>query len=75
MPIYVFRCQDCCQEFNELRSVANRNSQFICPKCGGEAGKAITSADFRMKGGTRNHRRIKMWPIEDRLRSQYGDNR
>ena len=33
MPIYEYHCLDCKTSFNELRRIAEKDSQIECPRC------------------------------------------
>lgn len=44
MPLYVFKCDDCKREFEELCSADKRDDPFSCPDCGNLAKrKEVTS--------------------------------
>jgi putative FmdB family regulatory protein len=35
MPFYEYHCPDCREDFEELRTLADRDQPAPCPKCGG----------------------------------------
>ena len=41
MPIYEFRCCNCCEEFETL--VFNSNEKITCPKCDGDKVERLMS--------------------------------
>lgn len=48
MPMYDYMCAHCGEEFEELRSLADRRSA-PCPRCGKEADKVLSG--FFLSGG------------------------
>jgi putative FmdB family regulatory protein len=36
MPLYEYHCSDCEKDFEEFRSLENRDAPAKCPACGGE---------------------------------------
>ena len=34
MPIFEYKCEDCCTEFEELESFDDRDVPHECPSCG-----------------------------------------
>jgi putative FmdB family regulatory protein len=33
MPIYEYKCQQCGSSFEQIRSIAERDKDLLCPKC------------------------------------------
>ncbi|MBT0662762.1 zinc ribbon domain-containing protein [Geobacter pelophilus] len=50
MPLYEYQCTACNHHF-ELRQKFSDEPAKICPSCGGEVQKLISSAAFSLKGG------------------------
>lgn len=50
MPLYDYQCPDCGEQFEELRSLAER-AHADCPKCGARADKMLSSF-FTNRGST-----------------------
>jgi putative FmdB family regulatory protein len=50
MPVYEYKCNACGDQF-ELRRKFSDEPVNVCPKCGGEVTKLISSAGFSLKGG------------------------
>lgn len=58
MPLYVYRCEKCGHEFDEIHKIADPSPP--CPKvsaeqveqapCGGDTQKLITGGSFHLKG-------------------------
>ena len=44
MPMYEFRCGDCGERFEELRSVSDPEEGVDCPQCGGSRVERLLSA-------------------------------
>ena len=42
MPIYQFEC-DACGRFDAMRSIADRNLPHLCPQCGTQTTRVVTS--------------------------------
>lgn len=36
MPLYEYHCSDCGKDYEEYRSLENRDAEGKCPSCGGE---------------------------------------
>ncbi|HHT49923.1 MAG TPA: zinc ribbon domain-containing protein [Eubacteriaceae bacterium] len=34
MPLYLYKCKDCGNEFEELTRAEDRDRDYTCPKCG-----------------------------------------
>lgn len=43
MPLYEFTCERCGKSFEELKSLADRDEPGICPDCGAEAKRELSS--------------------------------
>ncbi len=39
MPFYEYRCTDCLNQFEAMRSITQRDSSAECPDCGSEQSK------------------------------------
>ncbi|MCL2760683.1 MAG: zinc ribbon domain-containing protein [Desulfuromonadales bacterium] len=50
MPLYEYKCNKCNRQF-EIRQKFSDLPVTICPECGGEVKKLISSAAFALKGG------------------------
>ncbi len=50
MPLYEYQCKVCNDKF-ELRQKFSDPPASVCPKCGGEVAKLISSSAFALKGG------------------------
>lgn len=50
MPMYEFRCRDCGERFEELRSVNEPDAGVECPQCGGGRVERLLSS-FATSGG------------------------
>ena len=50
MPVYEYQCKSCDDGF-ELRQKFSDEPVKLCPKCGGEVTKLISSTAFTLKGG------------------------
>lgn len=49
MPIYEFKCKSCAMTFDRLMRISEENTP-LCPQCGGETKKLISSAGLLFKG-------------------------
>ena len=43
MPIYEYECKSCGQKFELRRSVADKDGEVTCPKCGDEQPRRLFS--------------------------------
>ena len=43
MPLYVYRCNDCCYEFEKLVSLREDQSAIHCPECEADVRRVITA--------------------------------
>ena len=51
MPIYEYRCQSCCHEFEAMQKIAD-SPLVDCPSCQRpELRKKLTASAFRLSGG------------------------
>ena len=48
MPLYVYNCIKCDNEFEKLQSMNKPNPE--CPECRGETRRLISRSSFRLKG-------------------------
>jgi putative FmdB family regulatory protein len=48
MPIYIFGCIQCGNEFEKIQSMKENNPE--CPECRGEVRRLISKSSFRLKG-------------------------
>jgi putative FmdB family regulatory protein len=48
MPLYEYACERCGKSFEELKSPSERDEPGICPHCGAEAQRQLSS--FAMGG-------------------------
>lgn len=44
MPVYDYECDDCGEQVQEMRSIADRRNESECLLCGGNMSKVILSA-------------------------------
>ena len=49
MPLYAFRCNACCYEFDRLLSLREKRDGLECPECGSPARRLVSA--FATKGG------------------------
>lgn len=50
MPIYVFRCEDCGEQFDRLQKLSDPDPD-ACPNCGGHhVRRQVTAPAFRLSG-------------------------
>ncbi|MGQ4807692.1 hypothetical protein NKDENANG_01047 [Candidatus Entotheonellaceae bacterium PAL068K] len=49
MPIYEYRCNDCCHEFERMQKFSEPPTQE-CPSCTGVVQKLISRSAFHLKG-------------------------
>ena len=49
MPIYVFKCKNCGNKFEQSRSI-NDESEVLCPKCGNPSEKIFVPVPIVFKG-------------------------
>jgi putative FmdB family regulatory protein len=45
MPTYVYKCNECGQEFEKVTSMADKD-KVDCEKCGGAVARMLTSFNF-----------------------------
>ena len=43
MPIYEYRCQDCCEKFDKLVRRSTDQTELTCPNCGGKQATKLPS--------------------------------
>ena len=51
MPMYEFRCRDCGERFEELRSLSDPNEGIECPSCSGGRVEKLFSTFAAATGG------------------------
>ncbi|MBN2178775.1 MAG: zinc ribbon domain-containing protein [Deltaproteobacteria bacterium] len=51
MPIYEYRCENCANEFEMIRSMSDDDKDIKCPKCGKNKVKKVMSAVSSPCGG------------------------
>jgi len=44
MPIYVYKCKGCGEEFESFRSIHDDDKKVECPKCGRKSPKRVLSS-------------------------------
>ena len=49
MPIYEYKCEKCCEEFELFRNITN-NGNPCCKFCDGPVKKLISRSSFHLKG-------------------------
>jgi putative FmdB family regulatory protein len=49
MPIREYRCQKCKHRFENLEKMSEKSVQ-VCPKCGGQVKKLVSSPAIQFKG-------------------------
>jgi putative FmdB family regulatory protein len=51
MPIYRFKCEECCYEFAVIRKISEIDAEAFCENCSSSTtNKLITSSSFVLKG-------------------------
>jgi len=50
MPTYEYRCSQCNNTFETIRSYAERESDVLCPKCGLKSGRVYSVPGIQFKG-------------------------
>ncbi|MBW2636224.1 MAG: zinc ribbon domain-containing protein [Deltaproteobacteria bacterium] len=51
MPIYEYKCENCANEFEMIRSMSDDDNDIKCPKCGKKKVKKVMSAVSSPGGG------------------------
>jgi putative FmdB family regulatory protein len=51
LPLYAFRCEHCCFEFERLIPLREDHDHLRCPECGEQARRLIST--FAVPGGSR----------------------
>ncbi|MEI6046700.1 MAG: zinc ribbon domain-containing protein [Chloroflexota bacterium] len=53
MPVYVYKCLDCGNDFERLRGISSSDSELACPSCGkeGTAKRKLTTFSAMSKMG------------------------
>jgi putative FmdB family regulatory protein len=46
MPIYVYRCRECGEKFELLRSIHDNDAGAACPKCGRKNPQRLLASVF-----------------------------
>lgn len=49
MPIYAYKCPDCGEEFERVKSIKDETIE-LCPKCEAEAKRQISRTSFQLRG-------------------------
>ena len=44
MPIYEYECETCNDNFEQFRSISDRNNDAECPRCGKKSDKIVISS-------------------------------
>lgn len=52
MPLYVYKCSSCLNEFEELRKIHEDVSTSQCPECGSTSEKQLVTGSFKFQGGS-----------------------
>jgi putative FmdB family regulatory protein len=55
-PMYVYNCEACKHEQEELFSIKNRPDFITCQKCGGSAKHVLAPGQFEVKGANAANR-------------------
>jgi putative FmdB family regulatory protein len=55
-PFYIYYCEKCKTEFEELFSMKNKPNAITCAKCGGTAHSQIASGHFVINGASAANR-------------------
>lgn len=50
MPIYIYYCESCKTEFEELFSSLSRPDFITCKECGSSAKRSLGAGHFKVKG-------------------------
>lgn len=50
MPIYDYVCQDCGEKFEKLTLIGKRDSNVVCPVCGGANAERSAVSLFAVSG-------------------------
>jgi len=51
MPIYEYRCPDCCRDFDKTVSMSEATASQTCPECGSAARRVLDAGvNFALKG-------------------------
>jgi putative FmdB family regulatory protein len=53
MPVYSYKCVSCKFEFDMFRTLQNANRPTLCPECGGETQKQVSSPVLQENLGTK----------------------
>jgi len=65
MPIYLYKCKDCGHEFEEMRTIEERNEECECTECGSRTPERVVASNqtmFALKGnGWYNHEAKRRW--------------
>lgn len=55
MPVYLFQCTNCEEDFTLLRSIDERTLPAACPCCRGEAKRLVTAPNLAVMSPLRRH--------------------
>jgi putative FmdB family regulatory protein len=56
MPIYVYRCKNCGEKFEDFRSIHDSDDEVACPSCGEKSPQRVVSSVFsRGSSGNRGN--------------------
>lgn len=51
MPLYLYLCLSCQEEFEEIRPVSDKDKTILCPNCNSsKTQKQVSSCSFTLKG-------------------------
>jgi putative FmdB family regulatory protein len=50
MPVYEYTCSNCGQKFEMQRPISEWADSGVCPECGGEGTKLVSSCNFNLPG-------------------------
>jgi len=79
MPIYVFKCPECEEEFDQLLKLAEYDSPQQCPKCEHEpCPRRVTKVNFNLPGDgwvSKNGRINKQMRVKNERLHRLGDER
>ncbi len=51
MPIYVYKCRKCGEEFEQFRSISASDDEVACPKCGTKKPQRMICSVFSKSAG------------------------
>ena len=51
MPLYSYHCIKCDEVYENMRSIAQRDINLICPECNYRCKRIIDLSSFQLKGG------------------------